>query len=89
MLISWSTFNDLTKYSYYLLMFVLSEKKTEFHNVKFLPPIELNFQYPKDYPSVSSPEFTLSCKWLNRKQVGIICEVFHFRVVWQLEGVFC
>ena len=49
--------------------FLGSENKTEVHVVKFLPPIALNFQLPKDYPSFNSPQFTLSCKWLNRKQV--------------------
>ena len=40
------------------------------HQVKHLPPILLNFELPSDYPSVSPPNFTLSCKWLTNKQVG-------------------
>lgn len=51
-----------------------SENKTEVHVVKFLPPIALNFQLPKDYPSFNSPQFTLSCKWLNRKQLSELCQ---------------
>ena len=39
--------------------------------VNFLPPIVLNFSYPPDYPSANPPNYTLSCKWLNRSQVWI------------------
>ncbi|OWF45776.1 E3 ubiquitin-protein ligase RNF14-like [Mizuhopecten yessoensis] len=45
----------------------------EVHEVKFLPPVILNFQLPADYPSCSPPQFTLSCKWLNRKQLTALC----------------
>ena len=41
-------------------------------SVHYLPPVELNFQYPSDYPSCSAPSFTLSCKWLSVNQVKII-----------------
>ena len=37
--------------------------------VQHLPPIVLNFRFPKDYPSRSPPLFTLSCKWLTVFQV--------------------
>ena len=37
--------------------------------VQYLPPIVLNFRFPKDYPSRSPPLFTLSCKWLTVFQV--------------------
>ncbi|XP_076117218.1 E3 ubiquitin-protein ligase RNF14-like [Mytilus galloprovincialis] len=49
------------------------DNKIEEHVVKNLPPISLNFQLPKDYPSVTPPQFTLSCKWLNRKQLTKLC----------------
>ncbi|XP_071506309.1 E3 ubiquitin-protein ligase RNF14-like [Diadema antillarum] len=39
-----------------------------------LPPIELNFQYPRDYPSKSAPDFTLSSKWLSVNQLTRLCE---------------
>ena len=41
------------------------------HELKHLPPVLLGFQLPDDYPSKSPPIFTLSCKWLNRKQACI------------------
>lgn len=40
--------------------------------VKHLPPIELHFNLPKDYPSTSPPGFTLVCKWLKHNQVEIV-----------------
>ncbi|MGH0149810.1 UNVERIFIED_CONTAM: hypothetical protein FKN15_016084 [Acipenser sinensis] len=44
------------------------EKDRVEHTVSFLPPVVLNFELPSDYPSTSSPIFTLSCKWLPRIQ---------------------
>lgn len=43
--------------------------------VKHLPPIVLNFEFPKDYPSRSPPNFTLSCKWLTRLQVNSLIKL--------------
>ncbi|XP_076045038.1 E3 ubiquitin-protein ligase RNF14-like [Oratosquilla oratoria] len=41
--------------------------------VEHLPPLYLHFSLPSDYPSHSSPEFTLSCKWLSRTQLSKLC----------------
>ena len=41
-------------------------------DVEYLPPLVLNFSFPVDYPSRSPPNYSLSCKWLNEVQVGII-----------------
>ncbi|XP_067852232.1 E3 ubiquitin-protein ligase RNF14 [Heptranchias perlo] len=41
--------------------------------VSFLPPLVLNFELPPDYPSCSSPKYTLSCKWLSRVQLSTLC----------------
>lgn len=38
-------------------------------SVKFLPPLELSFTLPPDYPSTSPPRYTLISCWLDRKQV--------------------
>ncbi|XP_045203208.2 E3 ubiquitin-protein ligase RNF14-like [Mercenaria mercenaria] len=48
--------------------------ETELHIIRYLPPILLNFVLPKDYPSCNAPQFTLSCKWLNRQQLGKLCK---------------
>lgn len=48
------------------------DKQTE-HNVSFLPPLVLNFELPGDYPSTSSPLFTLSSKWMTRAQMSALC----------------
>lgn len=48
-------------------------KPEEFHTLKHLPPLILDFQLPPDYPSDNPPQFTLSCKWLNRKQLSLLC----------------
>lgn len=45
----------------------------QLYNIKFLPPVTLNFVLPQDYPSKKPPNFTLSCKWLNRKQLTSLC----------------
>jgi hypothetical protein len=46
------------------------EKQAEY-DVSFLPPLVLNFELPVDYPTASSPVFTLSSKWLTRTQVRL------------------
>lgn len=38
--------------------------------VDHLCPIELHFNIPVNYPSVTPPNFTLVCKWLRRDQVN-------------------
>ncbi|XP_056141050.1 E3 ubiquitin-protein ligase RNF14 [Lampris incognitus] len=52
---------------------VKGEKQTEY-NVCFLPPLVLNFELPADYPSTSSPIFTLSSKWLTTGQMSSLCQ---------------
>lgn len=37
--------------------------------IEHLPPFELHFNFPADYPSANPPTFTLVCKWLKREQV--------------------
>ena len=32
--------------------------------VTSLPPLRLNFELPRDYPSSSSPKFSLTSKWM-------------------------
>ncbi|CAK6957270.1 E3 ubiquitin-protein ligase RNF14 [Scomber scombrus] len=51
---------------------VKGETQTEY-NVCFLPPLVLNFEIPAEYPSASSPIFTLSCKWMTRAQMSSMC----------------
>ncbi|XP_065219973.1 E3 ubiquitin-protein ligase RNF14-like [Planococcus citri] len=41
--------------------------------IQHLPPIELYFQCPSDYPSKSQPYFMLSCLWLPDNQLSEIC----------------
>ena len=41
------------------------------YEVEHLPPFTLSFTYPPSYPSVSPPDYTLSCIWLSRFQVNI------------------
>ncbi|XP_008331071.1 E3 ubiquitin-protein ligase RNF14 [Cynoglossus semilaevis] len=51
---------------------VKGDTKTEY-NVSFLPPLVLNFELPADYPSTSSPSFTLSSKWMTKAQMSTLC----------------
>ncbi|KAK1161195.1 E3 ubiquitin-protein ligase RNF14-like isoform X1 [Acipenser oxyrinchus oxyrinchus] len=57
------------------------EKDRVEHTVSFLPPVVLNFELPSDYPSTSSPIFTLSCKWLPKIQLSAVCK--HLDDLWQ------
>ncbi|KAJ8376797.1 hypothetical protein SKAU_G00073770 [Synaphobranchus kaupii] len=65
------------------------------YGVSFLPPLVQNFELPPDYPSTSSPLFTLNCKWLSEDQpfdCGICfsqklgSDCFRFR---ECEHVYC
>ncbi|XP_071087983.1 E3 ubiquitin-protein ligase RNF14-like [Haliotis cracherodii] len=51
----------------------LNKVTQDLTEVKFLPPVTLNFGLPPDYPSVHPPQFTLSCKWLTRHQLSRLC----------------
>lgn len=59
------------KIEYQLL---IGKKKCEPNQVfvKFLPPVELSFTLPSNYPSTSPPRFTLICPWMNRFQVKLL-----------------
>uniref|UniRef100_A0A0K2T167 RBR-type E3 ubiquitin transferase n=1 Tax=Lepeophtheirus salmonis TaxID=72036 RepID=A0A0K2T167_LEPSM len=39
-----------------------------------IPPISLAFEFPDNYPSLSMPKFSLSCLWLNSKQILLLEE---------------
>ncbi|XP_023717242.1 E3 ubiquitin-protein ligase RNF14 isoform X2 [Cryptotermes secundus] len=40
--------------------------------LKYLPPISLHFSLPCDYPSRSSPTYTLSCQWLQNNKLILL-----------------
>uniref|UniRef100_A0A2P2I4I4 RBR-type E3 ubiquitin transferase n=1 Tax=Hirondellea gigas TaxID=1518452 RepID=A0A2P2I4I4_9CRUS len=42
--------------------------------VQYLPPIYLHFWYPSDYPSAAPPVYTLTCKWITRPQLSLVCQ---------------
>ena len=48
------------------------KKEIQEFSVQHLPPIELYFELSRKYPSKLNPLFLISCKWLTRKQLGII-----------------
>ncbi|CAG2110736.1 unnamed protein product, partial [Medioppia subpectinata] len=50
-----------------------SESNTEEFLVQHLPPIELYFELPKEYPLKSNPKFLISCKWMDIMKLEIIC----------------
>jgi len=39
-------------------------------NVQHLPPVQLIFQLPADYPSTSAPYYAIACPWLTHAQVS-------------------
>ncbi|XP_065557286.1 E3 ubiquitin-protein ligase RNF14-like isoform X2 [Artemia franciscana] len=49
-------------------------------SVNHLPPINLHFVLPYDYPSVHAPRFVLSCSWLGRKELSRLC--YHLDRLW-------
>ncbi|XP_048102402.1 E3 ubiquitin-protein ligase RNF14-like isoform X2 [Alosa alosa] len=54
------------------------------YDVKFLPPLVVDFELPATYPDHSSPAFTLSCQWLRHNQLSKICR--HLEDIWQTSG---
>lgn len=42
--------------------------------VSHLPPIRLIATFPPEYPSQSSPYFTLSCSWLSKSKLDLLLE---------------
>jgi hypothetical protein len=51
------------------------QTKEEFE-IKHLPPIELYFELPEDYPSKSHPMFLIFCKWLTLSDLGFYALYF-------------
>ncbi|CAM9336014.1 unnamed protein product [Phaeothamnion confervicola] len=41
--------------------------------VKLMPPILLDVRFPPSYPLHEPPSFRLSCSWLTRKQLSVLC----------------
>ena len=42
-------------------------------SLSYLPPLNLCCVLPPSYPSKSPPRFTLSCLWLNVRQLSLLC----------------
>ncbi|XP_068175640.1 E3 ubiquitin-protein ligase RNF14-like [Antennarius striatus] len=42
------------------------------YEISFLPPLQLTFDLPEDYPSLSPPSFTLTCSWLTQTQLSLL-----------------
>ncbi|XP_021916567.1 E3 ubiquitin-protein ligase RNF14-like isoform X2 [Zootermopsis nevadensis] len=42
--------------------------------LKCLPPISLHFSLPSDYPFHSPPVYRLSCQWLKKNKVMLLCK---------------
>ncbi|XP_073680786.1 E3 ubiquitin-protein ligase RNF14 [Garra rufa] len=53
---------------------LVKEQNSTEHNISFLPPLVLSFEFPADYPSASPPVFTISSKWLTRVQITALCK---------------
>lgn len=48
----------------------VAERNETKYRVQFLPPLMLHFTLPKNYPSQTKPNFTLSAQWLHRASVS-------------------
>ncbi|OXU19916.1 hypothetical protein TSAR_003713 [Trichomalopsis sarcophagae] len=42
--------------------------------IKYLPPVRLYVQLPKDYPSASPPKYNIAINWLTPWQVSLTCQ---------------
>ncbi|XP_062513556.1 E3 ubiquitin-protein ligase RNF14-like [Corticium candelabrum] len=40
-----------------------------------LPPLMLHFHLPDKYPSLQPPQYSLSCKWLSKRQLSVLCNI--------------
>ncbi|RZF36039.1 hypothetical protein LSTR_LSTR005855 [Laodelphax striatellus] len=49
-------------------------------SVSYLPPIELDVELPKNYPSESPPSYSISCMWLSSEDLQSICK--HLDSMW-------
>lgn len=65
---------DLPKPFHVLIPRVNSPEETQEIEVEYLPPIRLDFQLPRDYPSTSWPLFCLSCPWLTKRELESLCK---------------
>ncbi|KAA0201522.1 hypothetical protein HAZT_HAZT005410 [Hyalella azteca] len=41
--------------------------------IQHLPRVYLHFCYPPNYPSEAPPSFTLTCKWITKAQLSLLC----------------
>ncbi|KAK6640236.1 hypothetical protein RUM44_011922 [Polyplax serrata] len=53
---------------------VLGSHDPCYMKVKYLPPIELRLTFPEDYPSKNPPEFVISCQWLPKSKISLLCK---------------
>ena len=60
-----------------------SEGKPNFQ-IKYLPPIKLDFKLPLDYPSQNSPLFCITCPWLLEKQINDL--ELELKALWDENG---
>ncbi|KAI7821806.1 RWD domain-containing protein [Kickxella alabastrina] len=58
-------------------------KDTEGQDIKYLPPIQLQFTLPPAYPLDEAPVITLFCCWLDDQGLGAIKE--RLSMMWELE----
>ncbi|EEB12059.1 RING finger protein, putative [Pediculus humanus corporis] len=60
----------------YAIKFLLvpGSHEPSYLKVKHLPPIELRLTFPKDYPSKNPPIFVISCKWLPKSKISLLCK---------------
>ncbi|XP_063074003.1 E3 ubiquitin-protein ligase RNF14-like [Engraulis encrasicolus] len=54
------------------------------YDFQYLPPLTVQFELPRTYPSQSCPVFTLGCQWLRHNQLSKVCE--HLYEMWQESG---
>lgn len=53
---------------------VLGSHESSYLKLSHLPPIELRLTFPEDYPSRNPPEFVISCQWLPKSKISLLCK---------------
>ncbi|GAU96326.1 hypothetical protein RvY_07787 [Ramazzottius varieornatus] len=53
-------------------------------DVNSLPPVEVKFWFPEDYPSRSPPSFHISCSWLGKDMESRVIK--HLVSLWKRNG---
>ena len=56
-------------------------------DINYLTPVHMKCSFPRDYPSVSPPSFSLKIEWLSYSDVSKVCKKMD--EIWESVGPGC